>query len=990
MDNKTTRGILRDIHTLYSLGAMGGLTDAELLERFVARGDSDAEDAFATLVARHGPMVLGVCRRMLPASHDAEDAFQATFLVLARRAASIVRRERVASWLYSVAVRTAQVARRRVARQRAAERRLMNETSEAKPERTEDRDDLLPILDEEMNRVPHRYRVALVACEIEGKPRREAARELDIPEGTLSTHLARGRKLLRERLQRRGVSLGVGPLAWLAGPLVENGVPEQLIGPTVRAALANSSATGTTAIVTTAVSSLAERVLKMMFLARLSLVVAALTTVAAGMAAAVALGWSPTAAESPTADSTRAGPVDKAGADKDRYGDPLPEGTVARLGSIRFRGGDRPVNAMRFSPDGQTLLTVSQDFLVRLWETKTGRLIHQVLPGSGSASSSVGIAFSPDGKRIALSGSERADGDKPGYDPVRLVVDATTGKEVSRLPVKDRGIDLGLAFTPDRNSLISLRYSGVFRIEEITSGVELLHREFPRDGTGSLVLSPDGKLAAIWTGANTRKLYLWDWRGADEPREVKVPRQTVGHLVFSPDGKALLACGNLEPFVYEWDVATGDLRHQIELRDDIYLNGLAITPDGQAIAVTDYGNRRSKNFSGGVLLLERGTGRLVRELPTPGTSAKDVVFSPDGRWLAAVGGVGVHVWDWRIGEEVAAGSAGHRGGIDQIATAPGGLIATASDDHTVRLWDAATGTERRRLPHGHWVRAIAVSPNGQFLASSSLDNSVRLWDISSGNEFYKLPGHGLNGSRRTVGFMPDGQRFLSYGDDLCLRIWDVRTGKALTENAVRPPGVADAGDVDPGGQRLMMLGPAAFTPDGQHLVATLGVSFHIIETATGQVEKTVEHPGGHVMSLAVAPDGRTFATSGWGRQIRRNLPDGQVQFTTPNHHQVCLFEVAAGRLVRELEMPTDFAGPVAFSPDGKLLAIGFGRGSGEVRLMNLATWETVAVLTDFGSKPHVLTFSADGESLITGLNDGTALVWDMARVLARRARKEDR
>ena len=107
-------------------------------------------------------------------------------------------------------------------------------------------------------------------------------------------------------------------------------------------------------------------------------------------------------------------------------------------------------------------------------------------------------------------------------------------------------------------------------------------------------------------------------------------------------------------------------------------------------------------------------------------------------------------------------------------------------------------SERRRLPHGHWVRAIAVSPDGQFLASSSLDDSVRLWDISSGKEVYKLPGHGSHGGRRTVGFTPDGRRFLSYGDDLYLRIWDVRTGKALTENAVRPPGVADAGDVDPG------------------------------------------------------------------------------------------------------------------------------------------------------------------------------------------------
>jgi WD40 repeat protein len=115
---------------------------------------------------------------------------------------------------------------------------------------------------------------------------------------------------------------------------------------------------------------------------------------------------------------------------------------------------------------------------------------------------------------------------------------------------------------------------------------------------------------------------------------------------------------------------------------------------------------------------------------------------------------------------VAAGSDGHRGAIDQIATAPGGLIATASDDHMVRLWDATTGTERRRLQHGHWVRAIAVSPDGRFLASSSLDDSVRLWDIPSGKEVYNLAGHGALGGRWTVGFTPDGQRFLSYGDDL--------------------------------------------------------------------------------------------------------------------------------------------------------------------------------------------------------------------------------
>ena len=305
MDRGAAGSVLREIRTLYTLGTMGGRTDAELLERFLARGEADAEDAFATLVARHGPMVLGVCCRMLPASHDAEDAFQATFLVLAR-AASIVRRERLASWLYGVAVRIAKVARRRAVRERAAERwlRAMSQVNSGPPE---DRDDLIPILDEELNRLPHRHRAALLACELDGKSRREAAEQFGIPEGTLSTHLARGRKMLRERLQRRGVTLEVGPIAGLARPSAEAAVIERLIGPTVRAALVDPSGAGATAVVSAAVSSLAERVLKMMILARLTLIVAALMTTAAGAFTAVALGWSTMAAEHPNGEPPRAG-----------------------------------------------------------------------------------------------------------------------------------------------------------------------------------------------------------------------------------------------------------------------------------------------------------------------------------------------------------------------------------------------------------------------------------------------------------------------------------------------------------------------------------------------------------------------------------------------------------------------------------------------------------------------------------------------------------
>jgi RNA polymerase sigma factor (sigma-70 family) len=978
MDSGATRGILRDIHTLYTCGTMGGWTDSELLERFLARGDSDAEDAFATLVARHGPMVLGVCRRMLRASHDAEDAFQATFLVLARRAGTIVRRDRVASWLYGVAVRTAQVARRRELRSRTAERRLTDATRVESGPPEEDREELLPILDEELNRLPQPYRAALVACELEGKSRREAARQLGIPEGTLSARLARGRKMLRDRMRRRGATLGLGPIAGQLGPLAESAVPERLIGPVVRAALADGAGE---AAVATAVSCLAERVLRMMLLARLTLIAAVVLTAAAGVVTAVALGR-------PARDDPgeRAAERPVAGG-RDRFGDPIPDGAVARLGSVRFRNDDT-LSTLFFSSDGRTLLTVSNESTMRLWETATGRLLRESRPVVRGISVHA-AALSPDGRLIAIDGSHRTEGDVAGFDHIRLLVEVATGKEVRRLPVADRVNNRSLVFTPDGKALMSLEHEGGLRVEDVASGAELAQQKVPSDNMGSLAVSPDGRVVAVWAGPNRQKVFLWDWRGGGEPREVEMPRERVSWLAFHPDGKTLAAAGDLEPFVCEWDVATGRLRKQIDLPDNICPSGLSYAPDGETIAVSDSANRRPRLWSGGVVLVGRGTGKVVRELETPGVPASHATYSPDGRWLAAVSGVGVRVWDARTGEEVAAGVAGHHSRIMQIAAGRGGLIVTASDDQTVRVWDAATGTERRRLSHDNWVRALALSPDGRLLVTSSLDDSVRLWNLESGEMIYKLPGHGRYGGHRAVGFASDGRRFLSWGDDDCLRAWDVRTGKLLAENVVgRPEAAVPDDDEERGGPgvQMKMAGPAAFARDGRRLVKSMGATYLIVETATGQIERSVGHPGGHVMSLAVAPDGRNFASSAWGRPVQRKLPDGRVQHTTPNHHTVRLVEMETGKLVCDLDMPTPDAGPLAFSADGKLLAIGMGRGRGEVRLVDVATQETAAVLSDFGSPPHALAFSADGKYLVTGLTDGSALVWDLARVLAGKGR----
>jgi RNA polymerase sigma factor (sigma-70 family) len=209
-----------------------GLTDGQLLGRFLEQRD---EAAVAALVQRHGPMVWGVCRRVLGSHHDAEDAFQATFLVLARKAASVVPREMVGNWLYGVAHQTAMKARAMRARRRTRERQVTKMPEPEAPQR-DVWADLQPVMDRELSRLADKYRVAIVLCYLEGKTRKEAARQLGCPEGTLAGRLARGRALLAKRLARRGVALSGGTLsAVLSESATSASLPTSVMFSTIKA-----------------------------------------------------------------------------------------------------------------------------------------------------------------------------------------------------------------------------------------------------------------------------------------------------------------------------------------------------------------------------------------------------------------------------------------------------------------------------------------------------------------------------------------------------------------------------------------------------------------------------------------------------------------------------------------------------------------------------------------------------------------------------------
>ncbi len=287
--------VVRSLGLLFAGGTHCGLADAELLDRFVTLRGDDASYAFEGLVLRHGPMVLDVCRRILGNSHDAQDAFQATFLVLATRAGSIRRKRSVGSWLHGVALRVARRARSDAARRRLHEHRIaaMMTRREAATDADAADDGDFGALHEEVGRLPRKYREAVVLCYLEGLSLEAAAGQLGCPVGTLGVRLMRARDRLRARLAGRGIAgadglLIAGPVA---GPLA-NPLPVELVRATVNAALHAVSGIG--GAVPTVAAGLAGGVSRSMAMVRLAQVIAVFVVATGGMAAlgVVAVGQS--------------------------------------------------------------------------------------------------------------------------------------------------------------------------------------------------------------------------------------------------------------------------------------------------------------------------------------------------------------------------------------------------------------------------------------------------------------------------------------------------------------------------------------------------------------------------------------------------------------------------------------------------------------------------------------------------------------------------
>jgi RNA polymerase sigma factor (sigma-70 family) len=929
-------GVVRQLRRLAE-AQPSEVEDGWLLERFVAQRE---EAAFAALVRRHGPMVLRVCCRVLRHHQEAEDVFQAAFLALARRAASIRKGASVACWLHSVAYRLALKARRKAAR-RPEREAPDHRASDADPLDQLTARELLTLVDEELQKLPEKYRAPLLYCYLQEQTHARAAQLLGCPLGTLRSRLERGRQLLRARLARRGVALSAALVALSLAPRPAAAEAAALVERTIRAGVWLASGE-VAAGVTAGAVALSEQAGAGSFATPLR-VALALALVGCGLAVGAGLIAPPSAPGRPGPPAARAtAPPPGRSAERGRvptdvHGDPLPPGVLARLGTIRFRHPNG-VPSLAFTPDAQVLVTGCFDGIVRLWDASSGRLRRRLLrPPSWtdllasrrSGTEIYALAVSSDGRSAVAA----------HYDGVLCLWDLPTGA-FRRFLRGHEGAVRSVAFSPAGRAVASVSDDGTVRLWDAATGKEI--RRFADRPSGrlrgtpwSVAFAPDGKTLA--TGGDLGELHLWDVASGRELHLCRGHDSVVQTVAFSPDGRTL-ASGGHDKTVRLWDVATGKPAARFPNAAG-FVHSVAFSPDGRKLAAADRGTIRVWDVR-----TAREACRIEVAWRTAGFSLS---FAPDGKSLALGDGCTVGRWDSDTGKPLLRRD-GHKSAAYAVAFSPDGkTLASGSLDNTVGLWDPATGKLLRRLTgHNEAVQAVGFALGGQVLASAGADKAIRLWELPASKPARRLSGY--SNWKLALAVSPDGKTLAALGDDGLAHLWDVASGRELGRLRGRQDLVFDLAFSHDG----QLLACAGRLPPSQGRQA--GWDIALWDLANRREVRHLDGHGALVGSVAFSPDGRALVSAS---------EDGTVR----------VWETATGKERRRFPVARGERSAIALSPDGKLLAV--TGGDARIRLWEVATGKEHARFTGPLCGFLCLAFSPDGKKLASGSTDSTILVW---------------
>ena len=549
---------------------------------------------------------------------------------------------------------------------------------------------------------------------------------------------------------------------------------------------------------------------------------------------------------------------------------------------------------------------------------------------TGHETSVFSAAFSPDGKQLATIGD----------DGTTILWDANTGKELLRLPGTTQPSDLyteqRVAYSPD-GKLLAACDSNQLKVYDSATGELIMGLSGHEKDVISIAFSPDSKYLA--TGSVDTTIRLWDASTGDLVRVLEGHSAEVGGLAFSPEAKFLLSSGE-DGMLIIWDVTTGELLRRLP---DFTVYKVSFNPAGTQVAAATFNGLQIRAYapdSAELIFLEES------EVMTTIPDASMGIFSPDGKWLAAVSlstasGNTLKLWDANTGQELLT-LAGHTGWLSGLAFSPDGKrLASTSLDGTVRIWSLSPGQETVAVstaPAGYGNR-VAYSPNGKEFATNGGDGSVTIWNAQTSQPRLVLTGHDVE--VMNLAFSPDGTRIATGSLDATSILWDTATGEKLLTLSGHEAGVRDL----------------TFSPDGS-LIASGGFdgTARIWDAANGKKLLKITGHEGIVPGVAFSLDGTQLATAS---------TDGTAK----------IWDVKTGELLFTLAGHASGVVDIAYSPDGKKIAT--ASSDTTAKIWDASTGKELLTLTGHVAELRPVAFSPEGKFLATGSGDNTAKIWDV-------------